>query len=660
VPFEPGVALDVLRYVLLVALPGGAIVRLARVRSGDRLVHLGLAIGAGLALQPLLYLWADVAGLTLGRLAWWCVLGASLGVLLAAAPRDVRSFDPRRALGRVRPPTLAMAVLVTLVLLARWWAAHTLSVPLWGDSLHHSMIVQLFALRGALPADWQPLAPLATFTYHFGLHAGVASLVTLSDLPAHRALLIAGQTLMVFQVLTAYALAAGLTGQRWAGVGAALAAAGLSPMPAYYLNWGRYTQLAGQVVLPAAALATAWLLTPRRVRSRAVGMGPGRRPAGGATPARAVALASVLVAGLVLTHYIVTVFYALFIVAWVIAGVRRRKGRRPVPEAQSGPARVRRIAARGGASALGAALLVAPWLLRLRDSLLARAAAALVTRALPDPNVYGVVAPSFVWGEMALHVGWPLVAAALLASIWGLVRRVRLVAAGLLWTALLVVAAYPRTLGLPVTGPLKDFTVAIGLYVPLGLVVGAGLGDALRWCARRVRWSDRAALCGTVALGVALAWTGRDVVVARHVLVTGADERAMAWIRQHTPGDAVFLVGCLPAYGDTVCAGDDAGWWLPLLADRPGTVPPITYALETTIDPGYRDQVNRLAALWRADLDGAATRAALAAAGVRYAYAGATGHALDRARLAASPHWQRVYDRDGVQIYAGPDAPVGR
>ncbi len=106
---------------------------------------------------------------------------------------------------------------------------------------------------------------------------------------------------MVLQALTLYALAAGLTGRPWAGVGAALAAAGLGPMPAYYLNWGRYTQLAGQVLLPAAGLDCLAVTAPLPASSGELWRGLAARRLGAAS----------LVAGLALTHYLVTVFFAL-------------------------------------------------------------------------------------------------------------------------------------------------------------------------------------------------------------------------------------------------------------------------------------------------------------------------------------------------------------
>lgn len=605
-------------------------------------VRLGLAAGIGLALQPLAYLWARTLGISVGAATGWAVLAACAAVGVwrwrRVRPAGTAGATDGAEPGSRRWPHAALAAILALTLAARWWAARDLRVPLWGDSVHHAMITELFRLQHGLPESWLPFAPLATFSYHFGLHAGVASLARLADLPAEVALLVAGQTLMVLQVLTAYALAAGLTGRPWAGVGAALAAAGLSTMPGFYVNWGRYTQLAGQVILPAAALAAL----------HAAAAGDRRRPLG-----RDGALAAVAVAGLALTHYLVTALFVLLVLAWLAVGCGRwdAAGRRERARAAV------RLAAVGGA----AFALASPWLPRVLAGPLGAAAVALSTTRVANPDVYGVVSPWVVWQADAVgrNVGWPLVAATALALPWALARRERLAAIGAAWAGAMLVAAYPGLLGLPVTGVIKDFTVAIMLYLPCGLVVGGALGEAAAAVAGRGAaraWGggrSAAALAAVVAMvAAACAWRERAIVSPDNMLVMPADERAIAWIRAHTPPEAVFLVGSFSAFADTVQAGEDAGWWLPLLAaPRRTTLPPINYGIERSVDPGYREAVNALARQWSADLDAPATRAALATAGVTHAFVGVKGRQLDAAGLAASPFWRKVYDADGARVF---------
>jgi hypothetical protein len=210
------------------------------------------------------------------------------------------------------------------------------------------------------------------------------------------------------------------------------------------------------------------------------------------------------------------------------------------------------------------------------------------------------------------------------------------------------------------------------LYVPLGLLIGAAVGEVAARAtneapdaegiaaapgSRRVRHASVYLFGSAAIMAVWFGWKDATVVEPANVLVTPSDERAMSWIARETPPKAVFLVGCVEAFADTVCAGDDAGWWIRLLAGRQSTVPPITYGLEHSLDPDLVRDTNHLADLWRADIDAPGTRQALRRAGVTHAYAGVTGKALPRERMAASPWWRVLYDVDGAIVYQRLDEP---
>jgi hypothetical protein len=48
-------------------------------------------------------------------------------------------------------------------------------------------------------------------------------------------------------------------------------------------------------------------------------------------------------------------------------------------------------------------------------------------------------------------------------------------------------------------------------------------------------------------------------------------------------------------YGGSTAAGADAGWWLPYLAHRTTTIPPVNYGTELGPTPDYQQQVLDLA-----------------------------------------------------------------
>ena len=96
--------------------------------------------------------------------------------------------------------------------------------------------------------SWEPYAPLITFTYHFGFHANIAFWHWFTGTPVPDSLIVVGQIHNTAALLLAYVLTNILTGDRRAGLWAAALTGFVNTMPVYYVNWGRFTQLTGQLI----------------------------------------------------------------------------------------------------------------------------------------------------------------------------------------------------------------------------------------------------------------------------------------------------------------------------------------------------------------------------------------------------------------------------
>ena len=130
---------------------------------------------------------------------------------------------------------------------------------------------------------------MESFTYHFGFHANAAVWSWITRAPVPQSVIVSGQVMNILAVLALYPISARLSGNRWAGLGAMLVAAMFTLTPSFYVNWGRYTQLTAQVILPALI----WFID--------VWFGARSRPS-----RRILVLFIVLMTGLALSHYRVT------------------------------------------------------------------------------------------------------------------------------------------------------------------------------------------------------------------------------------------------------------------------------------------------------------------------------------------------------------------
>jgi hypothetical protein len=144
-----------------------------------------------------------------------------------------------------------------------------------------------------------------------------------------------GQILNGLAALALIPFAVRLGKNEWAGIFAVLLAGMLFPMPMFYTNWGRYTQLAGQVILPISIwLIWSYVLTTDKAE------GNGSNPVQDDPSAseshhrlytfltnidwRLFALSVITLSGLALTHYRVLIFAILFFPAAFFFQLQRK------------------------------------------------------------------------------------------------------------------------------------------------------------------------------------------------------------------------------------------------------------------------------------------------------------------------------------------------
>ena len=634
----------------------------------------------------------DLLGLHLGAAYAWLPPLAGLAAIVWRNWRRWSRPDFRRWLRLPRFSVsqlsgygldLLFLAVVGLVFAGRLWAIRLLDAPMWGDSLQHTMITQLLIEHGGLFDSWEPYAELGSLTYHFGFHAAAAALGWVSGLPGTRAVLWSGQLLNGLAVLALVPLAVRLGAAAsiipgvkddWAGkaaraacsIAAVLVAGLLLPMPMYYTNWGRYTQLAGLVILPVAvcliwdvleAHSPAEQARPVAEESPAVAADrpPSKLGPSGllGTPSLlgGMILGWILLAGLALAHYRILFYALVFILVLLLLRLRRL----------SWQVLLIRLAWLGG----GSLVLFAPWLWRVFGGRLlqifgqiASMPAGAQSSAVQQANALGDIfffMPAWAWMGLLLVMGW------------GLWQRRRAVAVVALWWLMLLLATNPAWLRLPGTGILSNFALFISAYLLAGILAGAAAGWGAQAVARLEHKGWRiglglvsAALVLALALGGARQRLG-DTNLMAHALVTRPDVRAAAWIREHTPQSARFLVNSFFAYEGSLVVGSDAGWWLPVLAGRQNSLPPITYSFESGDLAGQElVEINLLPQeIETKGVTHPDVLALLAARGIDYVYIGqrqgrvnySGPNVLDPSLLAADAHFKIIYHQDRVWIF---------
>ncbi len=622
--------------LLLFLLPGLALTTWLLPRgSAGAAGRLALSAGLSVALFPLILLAArTIGGLKLGPAVAWLILAICGVSLLPKAWQALRAGNLRQHIrGGWSWPSVTLAVVVGLVFAVRLIVIGGLAAPMWGDSYEHAVIAQLMVDNGGLFDSWQPYTPFDTFTIHYGLHAAIAFFQWVTGIDTVQSVILTAQILNGLAAVALYPLAVRLSRRRWAGVAVVLIAGLLSPMPMFYVNWGRYAQLTSQVVLPVAL----WFLcdaleAPRRHVGR-------------------IALAAIAVAGLALCHYRAILFYVTFVLCWwLLHGLSnwRGQGRRWLDSA-----------VRLGVVALGAVVLILPQVLQVSQGYLLPS----MDQAADQPSNWALIAEDYeVWQQLTWYVPQLLLNMAILGLAWSLIRRQWAMVAAGLWAALLFVLRLGGLIDLPGFSLLTSFAVIIAWYMPISLLGAEFVGDLAQWLIdRRSRLGQIAVIGGLLLAGL---WGFRKqavVIDPQHEMVTHADRAAMDWIAREIPPDALFAVNGFAVYGDTSVVGADGGWWIPLLAHRQTTMPP-QYALlnEMPSEPGYLQRITGMVLdLQAAPAASPEGQQVLCENGITHVYIG-QGQGLvgssrpalfSAADLAASPAFEALYHQDRVWIF---------
>jgi hypothetical protein len=658
-------------FIALFIAPGYLLLQLwpsAR-RTFDIWSYIGMAFGLSLAISPWILLWVTQLGGTLLPLAthllYW---GCATVMLIHLIFHGVRPFGQDRRSPYVsarRPSTnedthttnedvhmtnegtrnptdmqrdgLLLALILGAGLVVRLLAIRDLAFPAWVDSVHHALLTRLIYERGQVPTTYAPYIPATPATYHYGFQAHVALFMRLSGLDLPQAMLWVGQCFNAGMALQVYLLARWLTQRRWTALFAAFCVAILGTMPAFYVTWGRYTQLAGLLILPVALI-----LSVETVKSNDADVF--KAPRASKTLRRAT-LTTLTLAGLILTHYRVFAFYVCFVGAWWLVNTlsKLRQWRTHL-----------QVILSYTSMGIAAILLLMPWIWEVARQLWLPAVSEWSQQ---DTGVTW----DFSWRYVSGGLDRYLLTLGTLGLLVGLsrlrygIKRGYFAGVVSVWMSAMFVITNPSRFRLPGEGLINNVTMLITWFIPMA--IGSGfLLDTLveRW---RDALSPRLWPWGIGFLSVVLLILSGigihrqiTVVEPQNLFALQADREALTWVQTHTPPESHFYINTQP-WQNQIYVGSDGGYWIAPLAGRTTVTPPALYPLSHLDNPVQK--ITELAQRGEAAVsDPAQLAKVLHEADAHYVYIGALGGSLDPDVLRAAPMFDLRYENERVTIFA--------
>ncbi|HYP19034.1 MAG TPA: DUF6541 family protein [Chloroflexia bacterium] len=622
----------VLSPLLLLLLPGLALLVWLpnSLTGGQRLLA---APGLSALALPVFFLVTRALGVKMGEAQMWALMVLCAALLGAGLWRARPKLNWRGIKGEDAAFWSLLLGVLAATIISRFVALRDQVGGVGLDAYHHTMISQLFVEQGGIPANYQPYAPLVSFTYHYGFHSLAASWAWLSGRTSPDEMMLVmpqmGQIADTIPVLTLALFAWKLLGNRWAGLAAGALVGLYSIIPAFYVNWSRFTQGLGLALLPLAWVLLMEVLDrplTRRQTAPAATSTPeppppdGKQAAPKPQPAQRSGdvtwqaalrqsgpymLAVIGAAGLALSHYRIVAIYAVFVAFYVlwrmVRAVRQKAGAAEVL------APARRVVT---VAVLSLATLL-PWIVNLQGNF---GINEVSKGNAPGREKYYDIAER-LGPDILNHPSLYLVCALALGGIgWAVKRRDLLpLLPGITWAVVLLYSnpylfPLPEGMGLPGAGAIDLVTVLSGVYVPLCLMAGYPLARFASWVitladgtpgARQRLWRlASGGLIGAVVLlgGLASGMQLAPVVVKDNKpYLTPGDVNVMLWMRDNLPRNSYVLAEPFAFdWSPNNLLGTDAAIWVPLIAGLPSSVPPITAYNERPADPNYIKKMREL------------------------------------------------------------------
>jgi hypothetical protein len=430
-------------------------------------------------------------------------------------------------------------------------------------------------------------------------------------------MLIFGQALNALIVFAVYLLAKTLTQNRATALTASLIAGVFTLMPAYYVSWGRYTQLAGLLILPAAFALAVKIIRAPNIRE---------------VPKTTWLLASISCAGVFLVHYRVTAFWGLLLLAYLLVQIHPKHW----------------LIASGKLALVGfiSVFLLLPWLPEtLIKLLLPRGMVLSSGEAAFSKIPWNFLKPGF--GEVALVLAG-------IGLVLSILQRKRFPFALILWTGFMYLLANLGVFArIPGAGYVNPVSMEITLFMPIAVLGGYAVGGTLTLFDKLVsgRWQmvPRVLFC---ILGAVVAVLGAQRLLPTlnpiTFLAREADFPAIDWIDENIPaGETILINPTVWGYGFYM--GNDGGFWISALNAQLTIPPPVIYGMGS---PEEIEQIHQIIeGVLPIGEDAPALWELLKSENIRFVYTGTRGGIISPHTLAESELFNERYQQNGTWVF---------
>jgi len=538
----------------LLIFPGWLLLDLTKFRKDlDLGEQVAISLGLSIAIIPIIMVWTTVVGLKWSSSSIWVVCTTIFVVILWRIWVTTKRLSLKGFQGLIVPNLSSSSNILLCIffvsLFVRFAMVRDIFVPPWVDSIHHSIFTEIIIETGGFPDNYLPHIPIEGNKYHAGYHSLLASFIWLTGADVSYGMLVHGQVLNALMVFGVYLFTKTLVNDDKTSLIAASITGVLSLMPAYYVSWGRYTQLTGLLVLPAAFKLVVTLPKSKNKTSFLI-------------------LGALLLAGLFVIHYRVMIFLGCLILSYWV-GILYKKNEEKWKHL------VTSIKYTGFLGLISITLVI-PWLIPTIKEFV-----------IPLSYIWIPGRPDFQnihWNYLTPGYGIGIMVTAFLGLILGLIKREMFSLIQLLWVLSLIGIANPRYFRIPFPGGMiNQSSVDIMLFIPFSVLSGyftSQVTSFIQKILEHQRRFFRTALF--VVPGILIVLSGSRLLLKSlnpiTILFREEDRYGIDWVKENIPINETIVINPAP-WGYGMYMGQDGGFWISPMTNHRTIPPNATYGL---------------------------------------------------------------------------------
>jgi hypothetical protein len=290
-------------------------------------------------------------------------------------------------------------------------------------------------------------------------------------------------------------------------------------------------------------------------------------------------------------------------------------------------------------------VLTTPWLMPTLENFILPSATTWHTSAPTLGKIHG----RFFTGGL----GTPVLVAAGLGFVSGIIKRRRFIITLFVWVTMLVILANPGYFRIPFPGGfINQLSIEIMLFFPISLLAGYMVSQGIGAASRKVPFKGSQvwfAMGITIGVGIAILGAQRLLPTLNPVtfLFREPDQEAMAWIKTNIPENEVIVINPT-GWGYGLYRGQDGGYWISAMTGRATLPPNALYGFSAErvhrVNPFIEELLGRSGNAYT-------TWTILQDYGYSYIYIGARGGVLSPEKLNDSRYFDVLYHEDATWIF---------